>query len=124
MSLNLWNIQKEMKLLFLVQQPEGYDSKDFLSAELLLIFDLEPENVAVSTSKANTIESLPASKKSDCVYPLKTISTRLNLLNSAACGQKIMLEILWRELWIISTTAIQPTTVQDQSMSLQLLVCV
>ena len=83
MSLNLRNIQKEMKLLFLVQQPEGYDSKDFLSAELLLIFDQEPENVAASTSKANTIESLPANKKSDCVYPLKTISTRLNLHASA-----------------------------------------
>ena len=71
-----YGIFKEMKLLFLVQQPEGYYSKDFLSAELLLIFDQEPENVAASTSKANTIESLPANKKSDCVYPLKRVSTR------------------------------------------------
>ena len=76
MSLNLWNIQKEMKLLFLVQQPEGYDSEDFLSAKLLLIFDQEPENVAVSTSKTITIESLPANKRSDCVCPLKRVSTR------------------------------------------------
>ena len=69
-----------MKLLFLVQQPEGYDSKDFLSAKLLLIFDQEPENVAASTSKA---KSLPANKRSDCVCPLKRVSTRWNLLASA-----------------------------------------
>ena len=40
-----------------------------------------------------------------------------------AHGQKIMLDFLLRQLWILSTTTIQPTTIQDQSMSLHLLVC-
>ena len=79
---------------------------------MLLIFDQEPENVAASTSKVNTIESLPANKKSDCVCPLKRIDMPL-----LARGQKIALGILIREMYNFFTTVIQPTTVQDQSMS-------
>ena len=40
-----------------------------------------------------------------------------------ARGQKITLRILLREIRNFFTTVIQPTTVQDQSMSLHLLVC-
>ena len=57
---------------------------------MLLIFDQEPENVAASTSKVNTIESLPANKKSDCVCPLIRIDMPL-----LAPGQKIALGILF-----------------------------
>ena len=39
--------------------------------------------VAASTSKANTIESLPANKKSGCVCPLKSIIISSNLHASA-----------------------------------------
>ena len=54
---------------------------------MLLIFDQVPDNVAASTSKVNTIESLPVNKKSDCVCPLKRIDMPL-----LARGQKITLE--------------------------------
>ena len=85
---------------------------------MLLIFDQEPENEAASTSKVNTIESLPANKKSDCVCPLKRIDMPL-----LAHGQKIALGILLREMYNFFTIVIQQTTVQDQLMSLHLLVC-
>ena len=45
----------------LIFHPRGYDCRDFLSAELLSIFDEGPETSAAHTSKANTIENPPAS---------------------------------------------------------------
>ena len=55
----------------ILQPPERYDCKDFFSAELLSVFDEEPENAATPMSKANIIENPPANNKPRLSMSLK-----------------------------------------------------
>ena len=68
-----------VSLSLILHPPEGYDCKDFLSAELLSIFDEEPEYAAAPTSEASTIENPPANKKSRLFLSLKKHKNNTNL---------------------------------------------
>ena len=62
----------------ILQPPEGYNCKDFISTELLSILDEEPENAAGPSSKANTIKNPPAIKKPKLSLSLKNHKEKAN----------------------------------------------
>ena len=68
---------------------EDYDCKDFLSAELLSMFDEESENAATPTaSKADTIENPPVNKKPRLSLSLKKYKDKANFIPNSVLKDK------------------------------------